>query len=79
MPPQLAARMKWGYFVNLKGGKGKNIETDLAQEVSNQERKEYRDRSGSRSEQSSEQEDCSENEGKQNYCILRKLLKLPTK
>ena len=35
LPPQLAARMKWGYFVNWKGGKGKNVEADLAQEVSN--------------------------------------------
>ena len=26
--------MKWGHFVKLKGGKGKNIETDLPQEVS---------------------------------------------
>ena len=35
LPPQLASRMKWGYFVNWKGGKGKNIESDCAQEVSN--------------------------------------------
>lgn len=35
LPPQLAARMKWGYFVNWNGGQGKNVETDLAQEISN--------------------------------------------
>ena len=27
--------LKWGFFVNWKGGKGNNIEDDLAQEISN--------------------------------------------
>ena len=25
LPPQLVSRMKWGYFVSWKGGKGKNV------------------------------------------------------
>lgn len=32
---RLAEEFKWGFFVNWRGGKGKNIEDDMAQEISN--------------------------------------------
>ena len=35
LTPQLAEQLKWGYFVNWRGGAGNNIEEDLAQEISN--------------------------------------------
>ena len=35
LPEQLAARFKYGFFVNYKGGVGRNIEADLAQEIAN--------------------------------------------
>lgn len=33
--PRLAEELKWGFFVNWRGGNGKNIEEDMAQEISN--------------------------------------------
>lgn len=35
LTPRLAEEFKWGFFVNWRGGPGKNMEDDLAQEVSN--------------------------------------------
>ena len=35
LTPRLAEEFKWGFFVNWRGGKGKNIEDDMAQEISN--------------------------------------------
>jgi hypothetical protein len=32
---RLSEQFKWGFFVNWRGGAGKNIEDDLAQEISN--------------------------------------------
>ena len=33
--PKLAEEFKWGFFNNWRGGAGKTIEDDLAQEISN--------------------------------------------
>lgn len=33
--PRLSAQLKWGFFCNWTGGMGRNIEDDLAQEISN--------------------------------------------
>ncbi|XP_057307902.1 uncharacterized protein LOC130645814 [Hydractinia symbiolongicarpus] len=35
LTPRLSEEFKWGNFVNWRGGKGKNIEDDLAQEIVN--------------------------------------------
>ena len=35
LTPRLSEEFKWGFFVNWRGGAGKNIEDDLAQEISN--------------------------------------------
>lgn len=35
LTPILSEEFKWGFFVNWRGGTGKNIEDDLAQEISN--------------------------------------------
>lgn len=35
LTPRQSEEFKWGFFVNWRGGKGKNIEDDLAQEISN--------------------------------------------
>ena len=35
LTPHLAEQFKWGFFVNWRGGAGRNIEDDLAQEISN--------------------------------------------
>ena len=35
LTPRLSEQFKWGFFVNWRGGFGKNIEDDLAQEISN--------------------------------------------
>ena len=35
LTPHLAEQFKWGFFVNWWGGAGRNIEDDLAQEISN--------------------------------------------
>ena len=35
LTPRLAEEFKWGFFVNWRGGIGKNMEDDLAQEISN--------------------------------------------
>jgi hypothetical protein len=35
LTPRLAEEFKWGFFINWRGGKGKNIEDDMAQEISN--------------------------------------------
>ena len=35
LTPCLAEQLKWGFFVNWRGGAGKNIEDNLAQEISN--------------------------------------------
>ena len=35
LTPRLAEEFKWGFFVNWRGGHGKNIEDDVAQEISN--------------------------------------------
>ena len=35
LTPRLAEEFKWGFFVSWRGGKGKNIEDDMAQEISN--------------------------------------------
>ena len=35
LTPRLSEQFKWGFFVNWRGGIGKNIEDDFAQEVSN--------------------------------------------
>ena len=32
---RLSQQLKWGFFVNWKGGTGNNIEDDLAQEIKN--------------------------------------------
>ena len=46
LTPRLAEEFKWGFFVNWKGGKGKNIEDDMAQEISNRIRKNIVQRMG---------------------------------
>ena len=35
LTPRLSNEFKWGFFVNWRGGIGKNMEEDLAQEISN--------------------------------------------
>lgn len=35
LTPRLSEEFKWGFFVNWRGGDGKNIEDDLAQEIDN--------------------------------------------
>ena len=35
LTPRLSEEFKWGFFVNYRGGVGKNIEDDLAQEIYN--------------------------------------------
>ena len=35
LTPRRSEEFKWGFFVNWRGGEGKNIEDDLAQEISN--------------------------------------------
>lgn len=35
LTPRLSEEYKWGYFSNWRGGVGKNMEDDLAQEISN--------------------------------------------
>lgn len=35
LTPRLAEEFKWGFFVNWRGGDGKNTEDDLAQEIQN--------------------------------------------
>ena len=35
LTPRLAEQFKWGFFVNWRGGAGRHIEDDLAQEISN--------------------------------------------
>ena len=35
LTPRLAEQFEWGFFVNWRGGAGRNIEDDLAQEISN--------------------------------------------
>lgn len=35
LTPRLSEEFKWGFFVNYRGGAGKNIEDDLAQEIHN--------------------------------------------
>ena len=35
LTPRLAEEVKWGFFVNWRGGPGNNMEDDLAQEISN--------------------------------------------
>ena len=35
LTPRLAEEFKWDFFVNWRGGDGKNIEDDLAQEIQN--------------------------------------------
>jgi hypothetical protein len=39
LTPRRSEVFKWGFFVNWCGGEGKNIEDDLAQEISNRVRK----------------------------------------
>ncbi|XP_066914508.1 uncharacterized protein [Clytia hemisphaerica] len=35
LTPRLSEEFKWGFFLNWRGGKGNNIEDDLAQEICN--------------------------------------------
>lgn len=35
LTPRLSEEFKWGFFSNWRGGAGRNIEDDLAQEISN--------------------------------------------
>ena len=35
LTPRLSEEFKWGFFSNWRGGAGRNIEGDLAQEISN--------------------------------------------
>ena len=46
LTPKLAEEFKWGFFNNWRGGAGKNIEDDLAQEISNRLRKSIVQRMG---------------------------------
>ena len=47
LTPHLAEEFKWGFFVNWRGGDGKNIEDDLAQEIQNRLSKSIVQRMGS--------------------------------
>ena len=47
LTPRLAEEFKWGFFVNWRGGDGKNIKDDLAQEIQNRLSKSIVQRMGS--------------------------------
>ena len=47
LTPRLAKQFKWGFFVKWRGGAGRNIEDDLAQEISNRCSKSIVQRQGS--------------------------------
>ena len=46
LTPRLSEEFKWGYFSNWRGGKGRNMEDDMAQEISNRLSKDIARRMG---------------------------------
>ncbi|XP_066931058.1 uncharacterized protein [Clytia hemisphaerica] len=63
LTPRLSQEFKWGFFLNWRGGKGNNIEDDLAQEICNRMSKKIVKRMGANKSLKSIEKICKATNG----------------